>query len=264
MYDGDVSAAEASTRHPLGRGLHHALLLVWLLGPRYRCNLCGFPGRRFLDDVWHPGSICPACGSQVRHRLLAGVLATDAVLSLAGLVRDRRVLHFAPEAPLVRLFRRAARTYLTADLSGSGVDLELNIADMTTVQDNSMDLVVACDVLEHVPRDREAMREVRRVLAPGGWAIFTVPQCGAHEVTLEVPGVTDPRERERLYGQLDHVRMYGNDFGQRLADVGFQFQVRRAADLPPTLVQKHVLVPPVPSLHPLACNDRRVYFAQRA
>jgi SAM-dependent methyltransferase len=140
--------------------------------------------------------------------------------------------------------------------------MELGVADMKNIQEGSFDLVVACDVLEHVPRDREAMQEeVRRILARGGCAILTVPQCAAHEVTLWHAGVTDPCER--LFGQADQVRMYGLDFPARLADVGFHVQIRSAADLPRDLVTRHVLVPPVPSAHPLPSNDRRLFFARR-
>jgi SAM-dependent methyltransferase len=173
------------------------------------------------------------------------------------------VLHFAPEPPLTKVFRRAARTYATADLTGRGADLKLDIADMRSIEDGSFDLVVACDVLEHVPRDREAMGEVRRVLARGGCAIFTVPQCAAHATTFEPGAVNEPLDRERLFGQADHVRMYGLDFPSRLREAGFDVQVRSARDLPHDVVTRHVLVPPVPSAHPLATNDRSLFFARR-
>lgn len=186
----------------------------------------------------------------------------DSEFSLAGLVRRRRVLHFGPEPPLKRIFRRAAAAYCTADLYGTGVDANLDISEMSTVADASFDLIIACDVLEHVVHDRDAMREIRRVLAPGGSAILTVPQCRAHRLTFEPTGVEDPRERERLFGQADHVRVYGWDFSAKLEEAGFQVQHRSAADLPEALVTKHTLMPPIPSEHPLACNDRRVYFAR--
>ena len=246
----------------LGRQFHRVALMAWLLGMRYQCNLCRFPGRRFLDEPWHPNSICPLCNSHIRHRLLGAILKRDPEFSLAALVRGRRVLHFAPELPLKRIFRRVAATYSTADLFGTDVDANLDISEMSSVTDASFDLVIACDVLEHVPRDRDAMREIGRVLAPGGYAILTVPQCRAHRVTFEPPGVGDPRERERLFGQQDHVRMYGWDFAARLEEAGFTVEQRGAGDLPRTFVKRHVLEPPVPSDDPLACNDRRVYFAR--
>jgi hypothetical protein len=248
----------------LGRQFHRTLLGVWLAGARYSCNLCHYPGRRFLDDPWHPNSICPACGSHIRHRLLWAIMTRDPELSLARLVRGRRVLHFAPERPLRRIFRRVAAAYVTADLYGTGVDANLDISEMTTVADASFDLVIACDVLEHVPHDRHAMREIRRVLAPDGSAILTVPQCRAHRLTFEPAGVEDPRKRERLFGQADHVRVYGWDFSMRLEEAGFQVQHRSAADLPHVFVKKHILTPPVPSEDPLASNERRVYFARPA
>ena len=238
--------------------------MAWLIWARYRCNLCHYPGRRFLDDPWHPNSVCPGCNSQVRHRLLWAILAHDPENSVANLVRGRRVLHFAPEPPLKRLFHRAAASYVTADLHGTKVDANLDISEMRRIPDRSFDLIIACDVLEHVPRDRDAMREISRVLAPGGAAVLTVPQCQAHRVTFEPAGVEDPRERERLFGQADHVRFYGWDFAVRLEEAGFRVEHRSAADLPQALVEKSILVPPIPSRNPLASNGRWVYFARPA
>jgi len=101
---------------------------------------------------------------------------------------------------------------------------------------------VMCNhVLEHVPDDRKAMRELRRVLRPNGWAILLVPDVHA-EATVEDPTITDPAERLRLFGQADHVRRYGRDYLQRLADAGFAPQaIDMGRELTDALVARHRL-----------------------
>jgi SAM-dependent methyltransferase len=107
------------------------------------------------------------------------------------------------------------------------------------------------------------MREMLRILAPGGRAVITVPQKDNLEKTYSDPSITDPKERERIFGQSDHLRIFGNDMKELLESVGFKVRVISADDFPPDIVKKHVLFPPVFSSHPLATNHRRVYFAQK-
>ena len=99
--------------------------------------------------------------------------------------------------------------------------------DISDIQygDNTFDVIYCSHVLEHVPDDRKAMREFWRVLKIGGWAVLQVPIVS--DVTFEDPSVTGPKERERLFGQRDHVRRYGPDYRDRLVDVGFSMTVDR-------------------------------------
>jgi predicted SAM-dependent methyltransferase len=103
--------------------------------------------------------------------------------------------------------------------------------DITEIpyEDQTFDVIYCSHVLEHVPDDRRAMREFFRVLRDDGWAVLLVPVEGA--VTVEDPSVTAPEERRRLYGQEDHVRMYGLDYAGRLREAGFQVQVTGVCDL---------------------------------
>ena len=131
----------------------------------------------------------------------------------------KRLLHVAPERQMSHLFRQERSVdYLSADLSSA---LAMEKMDITDIQypSNSFDVIYCSHVLEHIPNDRQAMRELCRVLRPDGWAILQVPILV--ESTLEDPTVTSPEERERLYGQHDHVRAYGLDYKDRLVEAGF-------------------------------------------
>jgi len=129
------------------------------------------------------------------------------------------MLHIAPEKEFEAKFRRVPDLdYLTADLNGSCAMVKMDITDIQ-YPDNSFDVIYCSHVLEHIPNDRKAMRELNRVLKPDGWAIIQVPITT--EKTLEDLSVTDAVERRRMYGQEDHVRRYGPDFRNRLEEAGF-------------------------------------------
>ena len=140
-------------------------LLKRLQGHGTKCNVCGWEGRAFTDDHWHPGTICPMCGSQVRHRMLAA--AFDGMSSHPGLddetlLAGKRILHFAPERQLRERIRHAAFRYTSADFDRGDCDLRLDISAMPQIEDASYDVLIACDVLEHVPDDTSAFREIHR------------------------------------------------------------------------------------------------------
>jgi SAM-dependent methyltransferase len=147
-----------------------------------------------------------------RHRLLTLLVQSDPFL-VSG-----RVLHFAPEAALGPLVRDRAAEYVTTDLTAES-DVTADITDLP-FPDDRWDAIVCSHVLEHVPDDLGAMRQLRRVLAPGGHAIVIVPRVSGG-VTDEDPSVSDPAERIRRFGQIDHVRMYGDDLEDRLRAAGF-------------------------------------------
>ena len=227
------------------------------------CNVCGWEGDTLASDAWHPHATCPQCQSRVRHRLLLAALTTLDEVGAESLVRGKRVLHFAPESRLSAYLKKLAGHYVTADLNGPRVDLRLDMCDMKEVADASFDLLVACDVLEHVPDDSVALREIHRVLSGSGWALLTVPQKDGLPTTYEDPAMVTPEQRKAAFGQEDHLRIYGEDFGRFLESHGFAVTVVDEHSFSPRLARKHVLFPPVPSDHPLATNHRKVYFARK-
>jgi SAM-dependent methyltransferase len=133
------------------------------------------------------------------------------------------MLHIAPEPQLSRLFKkRPYLQYLSGDIDSPEAMVKMDITDIRD-SDASFDVIYCSHVLEHVPDDRKAMAEFYRVLKPGGWAVLQVPITA--EVTLEDPSVTSPEERERLFGQCDHVRRYGQDYVERLRSARFTVKV---------------------------------------
>jgi ubiquinone/menaquinone biosynthesis C-methylase UbiE len=131
--------------------------------------------------------------------------------------------------------------YTTADLNSPLADIKLDVQAMQ-LPDNTYDVVFCNHVLEHVPDDHKALTEILRVLKPGGMAIMQVPMNPAWEKTLEDPTITDPKERHRLFGQYDHLRMYGQDYPERLKKAGFQVaEVDYIKKLSTELFQKYAL-----------------------
>jgi SAM-dependent methyltransferase len=139
--------------------------------------------------------------------------------------RPVRLLHFAPERRLQRVLARHRNVdYVSADLRSPLADLHIDITD-TGLAADSFDVIVCNHVLEHIPDDRKAMRELFRILRPGGWALLQVPIAASRDTTLEDVTVSDA-DRLRLYGQTDHVRIYGKDYSKRLQEAGFDVRLR--------------------------------------
>jgi len=248
----------------LYRSLMRRLVIMGQKYPyRVQCNVCGWNGRVLSSDSWHPHTICPGCSSQVRHRLLFAAVTTIANIRTEALVQGKRVLHFAPEAVVSKLLGARASQYVTADIDRDTVDMRLDMCNMSGIPDNAFDLVVACDVLEHVPDDSAALREIYRVLSTHGWTILTIPQKDHLPTKYEDPTISTPEERKLAFGQEDHLRIYGDDFGMFLESHGFTVTVVDEHSFDSPLVKKHVLFPPVLSNHPLATNYRKIYFAQK-
>jgi SAM-dependent methyltransferase len=196
--------------------------LTWpmYVGEARECPICGGHFSRFLPLHHRADVRCPRCRSFDRHRLLWVYLREQTDLFTA----PHRLLHLAPEPVLQRKFRALSNIdYVSADLSSPAAMVHTDITDMV-FDDAEFDVVLCSHVLEHIPDDRRAMRELWRVMKPGGWGIFQVPMSGK-DVTFEDPSVTDPAERERLFGQFDHVRWYGRDYRDRLVESGFEVTV---------------------------------------
>ncbi len=195
-----------------------------LRGHRFACPVCGRTFRKLLPYgyvVSRENALCPNCLSLERHRLLWLWLRRETDL----FERRPRLLHVAPEVslmrPLKRLYRNRKGQYVTADLESPLADLHFDIQRIP-LPDESFDAVICNHLLEHVADDRQALRELYRVLRPGGRGVLLCPIDYARTETFEDDSITDPAERTRLFGQYDHRRVYGRDYVQRLRSVGFE------------------------------------------
>ena len=192
------------------------------------CPVCQSPVTEFVPKraTSTPGVKCPVCKSNARTRF-AWIFFERHTDLLDG--SPKSLLHFAPEPSLrTRLAQVPGLDYLTADIDPAKAMVRVDITDIQ-FDDDHFDGVYCSHVLEHVAKDRRAIGEILRVLKPGGWAVFVVPIKA--DQTFEDPSITDPAERERRFGQHDHVRLYGPDFLDRLREAGFLARAMRPADV---------------------------------
>lgn len=181
------------------------------------CPVCGHACRLFQAAglTRRPDAECPMCGSRERHRFLWRVLEHELDFKPLGGI----VFHVAPEPFLELGLRRLmpASHYVSGDLSSSAAMVHLDLTKLP-LADAAVDLVICSHVLEHIPDDLSAMREIARVLSSTGTALIVVPMAMGQ--TREDLSITDPAERAKRYGQEDHVRFYGDDFAKRLELAG--------------------------------------------
>ncbi len=189
-------------------------------GSAVECPICKNHYRTFLPYGRinpRPNALCPSCLSLERHRLIWLFLQTKTNF----LTQKLRVLHIAPEPCFMKRFEKIhGENYITADIESPLAKVKMDIHQIP-FDDNEFDAVLCNHVLEHVDNDILAMREINRVLRKGGWAIMQVPFFSpVPETTVEDKSITDPREREKAFGQDDHVRKFGKDYAQRIAESG--------------------------------------------
>ena len=230
---------------------------------KIQCNICGWKGSRFLSDEWHKHINCPQCHSGIRQRLFFAALQNIEQLSFDNIIRDKKILHFASENIISSNIKDKAACYTTADFLRQDCDIKIDISSMPEIENGSFDIVIALDVLEHVPNYQKALEEVRRILSPKGFGIFTVPQKDNLEVTYEDATIVTPEDREKHFGQWDHLRIFGDDFLITLEEKGFKVTAVTESMFSEETNKRHVLFPPQLSKHPLATNYRKVFFCEK-
>lgn len=218
------------------------------------CPICCAEYKRFLPYgyvVVRPDALCPRCLSLERHRLLWLWLTRETDLT----DRRPRLLHIAPEVCLMRklkdIYSSDPQKYVTADLESPLADLHFDILQIP-LPDASFDAVICNHLLEHVADDRAALRELHRILRPGGWGVVLSPIDYNRAETFEDDTITDPAERTRIFGQYDHRRIFGRDYAERLRSVGFEaVEIDYAARFTQDERQKYAF-----------CNDR-IYLVRK-
>ncbi len=200
------------------------IIAIFYRGSNVTCPINGRSYRKFLPYGRinpRPNALCPDTLSLERHRLMWLYLKNKTDFFAANL----KVLHIAPEVCFIKKFKAMENLdYTTADIESPLADVKMDIHQIP-FDDNEFDVIFCNHVLEHVKNDLVAMQEMCRVMKPGGWGIMQVPFfLPIPEVTFEDPSVTDAKERERIYGQDDHVRLYGEDYATRLERAGFEVE----------------------------------------
>ncbi len=195
-------------------------IAFFLRGSTYTDPIDGTSFRKFLPYGYEnprENVLSPSTLSLERHRLLWLFLQGETPLFTNSL----KVLHFAPEQAFYKRFKKMKRLeYITTDLNSPLADVKADICNLP-FKEGEFDVILCNHVLEHIPDDRKAMKELFRVMKPGGWGIFQVPQDLNRDHTFEDNTITDKKERAKIFGQYDHVRIYGLDYFDRLRKAGF-------------------------------------------
>jgi len=196
------------------------VLAFILQGSRYTDPIDGKSFKQFLPYGYghqRNNVLSPSTLSLERHRLLWLYLNNETDFFTA----PKKVLHFAPEQAFYKLFRNQKNLdYTTTDLFSPLADVKADICDLP-FEDNAYDIILCNHVLEHIPDDTKAMQELYRVMKPGGMGILQIPQDLSRAITFEDNSITDPKERAAIFGQYDHVRVYGRDYFDKLRSIGF-------------------------------------------
>lgn len=189
-------------------------------GEKYKDPIDGSTFRKFLPYGYNKqrlNVLSPSTLSLERHRLLWLFLKNETDFFSKPL----KLLHFAPEQVFYKRFKKLNHIeYTTTDLNSPLADVKADITNLP-FDDESFDVILCNHVLEHIPDDTKAMQEIFRILKKGGWAILQIPQDLDRKQTFEDDSITDQKQRTRIFGQYDHVRVYGMDYFIKLKQVGF-------------------------------------------
>jgi SAM-dependent methyltransferase len=198
------------------------IVAIFYKGNKHECPICGGTYRKLLPygNKGDDNRLCPKCLSLERHRLIWLYLKQKTNFFSDNL----KVLHIAPEQSFYKRFKALENIdYYTADLESPLAQYHFDIHEIP-FDENTFDVIICNHVLEHVEDEFKVTREFYRVLKPGGFAILQVPINLQFETTYEDPKITDPKEREKHFGQYDHLRWHGKDYADRLRKSGFNVE----------------------------------------
>lgn len=213
---------------------------LWLrslkyIGNKVYCPCCDTHFSKFLEvGPKRQPMLCPRCRSNDRDRFFWLYLEANPGFFKEGI----KLLHVSPETIYYKRFKKIPGVRYTAGDKfvlqfGSTYPADtvyLDITNMPEYAENTFDFIFCSHVLEYIKEDRQSLRELYRVLKPGGKAIISIPINHGHYETLEDPNITDPKEQERLYGDTGHLRYYGEDYGERVKEAGFTIQFTPVTD----------------------------------
>ena len=196
------------------------VIRLYLSGNRYTDPIDGRSFRGFIPYGYNnvrKNALSPSTYSLERHRMLWLYLKNETDI----FTKKIRLLHFAPEPAFHKIFKNCNNiSYDTIDLNSPLAEIKADICDLP-IENDTYDYILCNHVLEHIDNDIKAMRELYRVLKKGGIGIFQIPIDVERKNTFEDPSITSPKQRNKIFGQYDHVRIYGMDYFDRLKSVGF-------------------------------------------
>jgi len=206
------------------------MLSFFLKGNTYTDPIDGKSFKTFLPYGYgqqRHNVLSPSTLSLERHRLLWLYLQNETDFFKSEKLNSestskKKVLHFAPEQCFLKRFKSLNHIdYTTTDLLSPIADVKADICDLP-FKENTYDIIFCNHVLEHIPDDTKAIQELYRVMKPGGYGIFQIPQDLNRATTFEDDSITDKEERAKIFGQYDHVRIYGRDYFDKLRFIGFK------------------------------------------
>lgn len=201
------------------------IIAFTLKGDKFTDPIDGKSFRKFLPYGYgkqRKNALSPSTLSLERHRLMWLFLKTETDFFTSK--KKKKVLHIAPEQCFLDIFRKQNNLdYITSDIESPIADIKADICNLP-FKDNSFDVIFCNHVLEHISNDTKAMQELYRVLKQGGMGIFQIPQDTSREKTFEDNSITDKKERTKIFGQYDHVRVYGRDYFEKLRSIGFDVE----------------------------------------
>ena len=198
------------------------LIAFYLRGNSYTDPIDNRSFRKFLPYGYvhqRQNVLSPSTLSLERHRLLWLYLKNETDF----FTTRKKVLHMAPEQCFLNRFKNLKHEYITADLNSPIADVKADITDLP-FEENTFDIIFCNHVLEHIQDDTKAMKELYRVMKKGGMGVFQIPQDLNRETTFEDNSITDKKERAKIFGQYDHVRIYGLDYFTKLRSIGFKVE----------------------------------------
>ncbi len=218
------------------------IISFYLKGDKFIDPIDGKKFRKLLPYGYknqRENALSPSTLSLERHRLMWLFLQQETNFFTA----PKKVLHMAPEQCFLSIFKKQKNiNYTTADLYSPIADVKADICNLP-FKDNSFDVIFCNHVLEHIKDDTKAMQELYRVLRPKGMGIFQVPQDLNRRTTFEDNTITDKKERTKIFGQYDHIRVYGQDYFNKLRSVGFTVnEVDYTQKITPKLLEQYCLI----------------------
>jgi SAM-dependent methyltransferase len=195
-------------------------------GDKVECPVCERKFRKFLSygsNVAHRENVlCPYDLTLERHRVMWLYLKQKTNFFTK---ENLTVMHIAPEQCFHKKFKKQKNLkYTTGDLVSPIADLHFDLHKIP-LEDNQYEVIFCNHVMEHVKDDLQCMKELYRIMKPGGWGIMQVPIDSKRNETYEDWSITSEAEREKHFWQKDHVRLYGLNYPKRLAEAGFQVEV---------------------------------------